>query len=155
MSAQRRSFHGGVFAAQVCALAVIGCASATGVPPLSTSDEQRVRGWSTVLTATDLASAHATTIVEALTRLRPEFLRGSARGPLIGQPEIAVYLNNSLAGEISTLNTIPIGAIREIVFLHPVEAHSRFGPVCPCANGAILIRTRSAWDNSPNDSALR
>jgi hypothetical protein len=85
-------------------------------------------------------------MVDALMRLRPEFLRGSARGPLFGKPEIAVYLNNSYAGDPSTLNSIPISAVREITFLHPTEARSRFGSFCACANGAIVIATLRVTD---------
>jgi hypothetical protein len=94
-----------------------------------------------VLTSADLSSARALNTVEALTRLRPEFLRGSTRGPLIGPPEIAVYLNNAYTGDVSVLNTIPLAAIREIAFLHPMDALTRFGTLCRCANGAIVVKT--------------
>ena len=82
-------------------------------------------------------SAHA-----AVARLRPEFLIGSNRiQPATGPRQIAVYLNGTYAGDVSTLETIPIDAIREIAFVQPVEAQLRFGPFCRCASGALFVTT--------------
>ena len=136
--ARYRSIVGSVFT-----LAIVGCATASQLPQsFSVEQTPSARSTHNLLTNMDLVSTHAVTTVDALMRLRPEFLRGSVRGPLIGQPEIAVYLNLSYVGDVSVLNSVPISAIREISFLHPSEAYIRFGTVCRCANGAIVVTTR-------------
>ena len=98
------------------------------------------------LTGAQLASTNAWWTGDAVGRLRPDFLRGSTREPRTGRPEIALYLNGARAGDVSMLNSIPLREVREIVFLHPVEARTQFGSSCPCANGAILVTTRLARD---------
>ena len=128
----------------VVSLVVLGCASVPLPQPVGveqTPSTDKHRDTHNVLTSADLSSARVSTTIDALTRLRPEFLRGSMRGPLIGPPEVAVYLNNAYTGDVSVLNTIPLAAIREIDFLHPMEAITRFGTLCRCANGAIVVKT--------------
>jgi len=146
----RRVVVGAVVALQLFGLVLAGCASAVGVPQEGIVPPDVVADGSisrrNTLTRSDLAATNALTMVDALMRLRPEFLRGSARGPLIGKPEIAVYLNNQYAGEPSVLNTIPLSAVREITFLHPTEARSRYGSFCQCANGAIIVATLRVSD---------
>ena len=105
----------------------------------SPESSPRPRSAHNVVTSEELSSTRALTTVEALTRLRPEFLRGSTRTPLIGTPQIGVYLNNSYAGDLSTLALIPLSVVREIAFLHPTEARMRFGSACACASGAIVV----------------
>jgi hypothetical protein len=122
---------------------IVLAACATTMPsPESSAIERPSRDTHNMVTSEELASTRAQTTVEALARLRPEFLRGSARTPLIGTPQIAVYLNNSYAGDLSTLATIPLTVVREITFLHPTEAHMRFGSACMCASGAIVLTIR-------------
>lgn len=120
-------------------LVLDACATAMRSPESSVIDRAQQKGAHNTISSEELSSTRALTTVEALTRLRPEFLRGSTRTPPIGTPEIAVYLNNSYAGDVSTLALIPLDVVREIAFLHPTEAHMRFGSVCACANGAIVV----------------
>lgn len=96
------------------------------------------------LTSAQLASTNAWWTADAVNRLRPDFLRGTARSPrLSGRTEIALYLNGTRAGDASMLNTIPLREVREIVFLRPMEARIQLGSSCPCADGAILVTTRA------------
>jgi len=97
-----------------------------------------------ILTADDLASIDASTTPEAVMRLRPTFLRGSLRAPIIGAAEIAVYVNGKYDGDTGTLAMIPLRAIRQMLFMHPSEARIKFGPLCRCANGAIVVTTGDA-----------
>jgi hypothetical protein len=96
---------------------------------------------SEMLSRDELASLDAPTAADAVRRLRPQFLRGSARQPVIGSLEIAVYLDGKYDGGVSSLATIPLDAIEQIVFLHEAAAYTRYGPMCRCANGAIVIAT--------------
>ena len=89
-----------------------------------------------VLTRTDLAATKAETVVEAIGRLRPEFLLGYSRPPALGRAQIALYVNDTYEGDLSLLNTIPLSEIREVNLLQPIEAQFRFGVACRCAGGA-------------------
>jgi hypothetical protein len=109
----------------------------------SSEESRRASVGGSRLTSAQLASTDAWWTGDAVVRLRPDFLRGSARGPYTGRPEIALYLNGARAGDASMLNLIPLREVREIVFLHPAEARLQFGPACPCASGALLVTTRT------------
>src|ERR1041384_7403279 len=95
-----------------------------------------------ILTDSELASVEAFTALDAVRQLRPRFLIGSTRVPTMGFPEIAVYVNDVYNGDISMLSTIPVGEVRRIAFMHPVEARSHCGLMCRCTNGAVLVSTR-------------
>jgi hypothetical protein len=150
MLAQRRGRARVVVALHLSVL-MAACVSAGGSPESSRSMSMTPSDWdggslstssSSVLTAADLARTRAWSTPEAILRLRPEFLRGSSRMPTVGQPQIAVYLNRAYAGDVTTLSTIPLEAVRTVTFLQPAEALIRFGTICQCANGAIVVTTR-------------
>lgn len=156
MSARRHRQVGVLVVASLFVIVIGGCASAPvrseapssahDAASASSEDSWKFRVGGARLTGSQLASTNAWWTAEAVSRLRPDFLRGSTRGPLTGRPEIAVYLNGAHAGDASMLNSIPLLEVREIVFLHPFEARAQFGPSCPCANGAILVTTRTVRD---------
>src|SRR5438045_1962922 len=82
--------------------AVLGCSStmnARGSPSLM---EAAVKPGAvnsrSILTRTDLAATNATTTIEAIERLRPEFLIGHARPPASSRAQIVVYLNDRYEG---------------------------------------------------------
>ena len=106
---------------------------ATGLEARSPSD---------VLTAEEIASTGVDDLSVVIRRLRPRFLR-SASARLAEPPEIAVYINGTFAGDASTLATVPATAVRQVVFVRFVEAFARFGFVCHCRDGAILLTTGS------------
>lgn len=155
MSPWRRGL-GVVAFAPLVSMMIGGCAStpvrqqptpAGEVARASSEGDWKRRVGGAALSASELASTNAQWTIDAVRRLRPDFLRGSGRGPQVGRPEIALYLNGSYSGDISLLNTIPLAEVREIVFLHPTEARIYFGPTCACANGALLVATRRVRDN--------
>jgi hypothetical protein len=155
MSARHRQV-GVLVVALLFVMVISGCASARvrqepadfslDAASASSEDSWKLRVGGARLTSSQLESTNAWWTAEAVSRLRPDFLRGSTRGPLTGRPEIAVYLNGARAGDASMLNSIPLHEVREIVFLQPFEARAQFGPSCPCANGAILVTTRTVRD---------
>jgi hypothetical protein len=145
MRAPRRGRWCVIVAAQI-AVGTGGCASVPRSSALSDDalgapmrHEQPSIAGAATLTRADLASTNEWSTMDAVRRLRPDFLRGSARGPLTGPPQVAVYLNGAYDGDVSVLNSIPLAVIAEIAFLHPVAARQRFGSTCPCANGAIVV----------------
>ncbi len=154
-----RAIRGGacavMIAAHLCSLIGAGCVSAgryqtsaSAVSEAATdAGEFPPVSRTSTLTRTDFMSANFTSTFEAIRRLRPEFLFGSGRSSsLIARPEVAVYLNDLYAGDVLVLNTIPLDAVREVVFLHPIEAAIRFGSACRCASGVIAVHTRPPRD---------
>jgi hypothetical protein len=130
----------------ITVVTVIGCSSATQAHRAAGSlDAAATPGLSysrSSLTQTDLAATNAETIVEAIARLRPEFLLGHARPPALGRAQIALYVDDHYEGDISLLNTIPLSEVREVNLLKPTEGLFKFGLTCRCDGGAILVSTR-------------
>ena len=130
----------------ITAVTILGCSSATRARGSAGSlDAAATPGLAysrSILTGADLTATNAETAVEAIVRLRPEFLLGHARPPALGRAQIALYVNDTYEGDISLLNTIPLSEIREVTLLQPTEALSRFGVTCRCAGGVILVNTR-------------
>ena len=156
MSARRHRQVGVVVIASLFVIVIGGCASARGRQEtqsfaLNAASSRSEDNWKlgvggVRLTSAQLASTNAWWTADAVSRLRPDFLRGSTREPRTGPPEIALYLNGARAGDASTLNSIPLFEVREIIFLHPIEARAQFGSSCYCANGALLVTTRTVHD---------
>src|SRR5947207_540617 len=99
----------------VCVL-LAGCATVpSGHPMVSTELDERpiIRVVQSsldrnVLTSADLEMTNATMTLEAIQRLRPEFLRPVGRPPLLGRGDVAVYRNSIYDGDLRVLNTIPL-----------------------------------------------
>lgn len=125
-----------------------GCVSAGTTPGVpGEGSDLGTHARANVITAAELASVEGPGTVDAVRRLRPAFLRGSVRASSAA-PQIAVYVNDQYDGDVGSLATIPVRVIQQIVFLEPVEAHVRFGPWCPCANGVLMVTTRAG--NGPS-----
>ena len=130
----------------ITVVTVIGCSSATHASGSAGSLDAAVMhgpaNSRSILTRTELVATNAETAIEAIGRLRPEFLLGHARPPALGRAQIALYVNDTYEGDISLLNTIPLSEIREVSLLQPTEALFRFGMTCRCPGGVILVNTR-------------
>jgi hypothetical protein len=130
----------------ITVVTVIGCSSATQARGSAGSLDAALMpspaSPRSILTRADLAATHAETVVDAIARLRPEFLLGHTRPPALGQAQIALYVNDIYEGDISLLNTIPISEVREVNLLQPTEGLFRFGVMCRCPGGVILVNTR-------------
>lgn len=126
----------------ICAL-VSACASTSASPPslVAPSRERHPD----VITTAEVRSANATSTLEMIRTLRPEFLRLSPRtaDPLkVYGP--AVYENQTYVGDMSWLSRIPLMEVKQVEYVHPAEARVRFGAMCPCDGGVLLVRTRPA-----------
>lgn len=140
---------GGTRSAVVIALStILGCGSTMGVRGPSDFLDASMTPASlhsrSTLTRGDLATTSASTTIEAIEQLRPEFLLGRERTPTLDRERITVYLNDTFQGDISLLNTIPLREIREMTLLRHTEALFRFGVTCRCPGGVILVNTRPA-----------
>lgn len=93
----------------------------------------------------DIAPFEARPLADALSRLRPDWLRPTQPTRVNGETGYAVvYLNDVLSGDIAELQTIATDAVIEVRLLSVSEAWARYGPQCRCPAGAILVRTRAA-----------
>jgi hypothetical protein len=91
-----------------------------------------------VLTESEIDMAHASTLYDAIQRLRPGFLGSGMDASPIG--ERVVYLNGIRVGGIEELRAMrPIG-IREIILLSPAEAGYLLR--AEHKGGALLISAR-------------
>ena len=93
------------------------------------------------ITRSELESVSVATAFDLVVRLRPEFLRRSARRPGIGtHNEPVVYVDAVQSGPLSALGMIPASHVMDITYVTPVDALLRFGPTHGA--GAIVVRTR-------------
>ncbi|HEX9084267.1 MAG TPA: hypothetical protein VF836_05985 [Gemmatimonadaceae bacterium] len=120
---------------------------------------------SNVITSEEIASAHVNNVFDAVTILRPSFLRyrgvtslgadtsctSDAAGRMNCKPPIAalggdigyprVYLNHQFYGNITSLRGINAGEIHEIHYYNVQQASNRFGLGNP--SGVIEVVTGS------------
>ena len=105
-----------------------GCAMAQ-TPTQDVRIRPLVASRSDVVVAAEIRSVETgQNALEALRRLRPEFLK---RGPTVPEdPEAgfpAVYVDGIRLGGPETLRDIPTGSIKEIRFLKPGVAYEKYG----------------------------
>jgi hypothetical protein len=82
----------------------------------------------------------ASTAYDVVRRVRPEFLRSSARRVAAGSyTQPVVYIDALASGSLSTLAMIPVQSVIDITYFAPVDAMVRFGP--SHGAGAIVVRT--------------
>ena len=145
MTTRRQQFGMNAIAGLSLALAV-GCATvpdvtASGASAPANLLDARSRRDRVTFTPADLARPTGGSTLDILRQLRPEFFIPSARAVGSHAP-IALYVNNRYDGDVVGLNTIPVEEIKEISFLHPMEAISLFGTLCRCESGAILVKLK-------------
>lgn len=95
-----------------------------------------------VLTAAEIVAARVTDVYQAVTQLRPEFLRrrpGSLAISPFAEVPIAVYLDEMPYGSAESLRQIPLDRVRLIRYISATAANLRFGGSHP--GGAILVTT--------------
>ena len=84
-------------------------------------------------------------LADALTHLRPDWLRLNPSGRVNAEGErAALYVNDVASGDIAKLQLIASQVVTEVRLLSASEAWSRFGPSCRCPGGALLVRTRGS-----------
>ena len=108
------------------------CAS-QGARPASATNQRNL------LTAEEMAVVGDANLHEALTRLRPTFLRPRTGGGTTGvmASEVTVYYDGMKMPEgIEHLREIPVKHILEVQFLEPQQANARFGG---SNNGGALV----------------
>ena len=122
---------------------VPGCASSTGGS--SGASQQSASGSRPShsrdrITADELANIDVQNALQAVQRLRPNFLqnRGGAASSLTqGPQDVVVYVDQTRMGGPSTLSQINIADVKEIQWLNGTDATQRFGT--GHGSGAIIV----------------
>ena len=131
----RRTCLMGVAAAGVT-VAALACSSSTQAGARAPSASRRV------LLGDEIQAVPAANAYEAVSRLRPEWLRRrgqiSIRDP--GAGEVVVYLDGVRFGGPGALRNIRAESVVHMEYLDASDATTRFGT--GHGGGAILIRTR-------------
>lgn len=121
----------------VALLALSACAAQSGAPRSGTRDPN-------LITIEELENVGASNLLDAVHRLRPQFLR--SRGVISLQdptpPTAVVYLDGQRVGGLEFLQRMsPLGVV-SVRYMSSVEASSRYG--LNHEGGAILVSTRRA-----------
>lgn len=121
--------------------AVFGCASTGTNPGIA-------RQSSTVLTAEEITQAHAdaTTIYDAIARLRPNWL--APKGPTSGYYNAGtnyptVFLDGQQYGDVNTLKNISAYNVGSLHYYDVTQAGARFG-IKGGASGVIEVMSKGA-----------
>lgn len=121
--------------------ATVGCATTEG--PTASSQRDRVTG-------EELATTNASTVYEALERLRPDWLSGRGAVSMTdesgsqGDPATArpnVYMSGMRMGGLDYLRQVYVQDVELLRFWQPGEASARFGMGNP--RGVIEVIPRS------------
>jgi hypothetical protein len=122
----------------VCGLLATACATTT---PYERSPNRLSNAGRDVLTAAEIVASSVTDVYQAVTQLRPDFLRRrQTKTVLTPTPAgVSVYLDDLEYGGPESLRQIPLERVRIIRYMRPFEAELRFGGRHP--SGAILVQT--------------
>jgi len=94
-----------------------------------------------VITAAEIVASRVTDSYQAVTQLRPEFLRrrGATAIPSFSSPSVVVYLDELPFGSAESLHYIPLERVRLIRYIPAADADLRWGG--SHVAGAILVTT--------------
>jgi hypothetical protein len=96
-----------------------------------------------VITATEIVRSRVSDVYQAVTQLRPDFLRRRSSTatltPARSSAVVVVYLDEMPLGGEESLRSIPLERVRVIRYLSPFDADLRWGGSHPA--GAILVTT--------------
>ena len=91
----------------------------------------------------ELRTVGGSTVLDAVRRLRPEFLRTAPPRTMHSEPAPpSVFLNGRHVGGLEFLGTLGLTPVVEIRHLSAMDAKNEFGSYCKCDGGVIHIRTR-------------
>jgi len=113
---------------------VTSCASSGADPAGAGSGNARH-----TLTREQILDTQEPTLLEAVRRLRPNWLR--ARGPArsaMGLVTVAVYVNDVRRGGVASLRDIRPESVGSVEFIPATEANTRYG--LQVAGGVISVR---------------
>jgi hypothetical protein len=100
-----------------------------------------------MITASELEGSGTSNALEAITRLRPNWMRdrgtGSIAGGSIRNQVIAVYLDGQRLGDVTSLRTLSVTGIRTMQWFDAARAPTVLpGLAGEAVAGAIVIKTK-------------
>ena len=127
-----------LFTLALCAAFASACASSPSSGSSATQQQARPRGSRDLITAEELATIDVQNALQAVQRLRPNFLRfPGAMSITQGQASVVVYVESTRMGGPDMLQQIPITEVKEIRYLSATDATQRFGTGHTA--GAIIV----------------
>jgi hypothetical protein len=122
-----------------CVLAGVSLTACAAATP--TTRPAFVSSGRDVLTAAEIVASRVTDAYQAVTQLRPEFLRRRSMTsvPSFMSPTVQVYLDELPFGTAESLHYIPLERVRLIRYISAAEADLRWGG--SHVAGAILVTT--------------
>lgn len=132
--------HWSVLLLALLAVTLGGCASPSGGTAATQQSSSRPRTSRDVITAEELATIDAQTALQAVQRLRPNFLQtrgGASMSINQGPVNVVVYVDQTRMGGPNSLSQIPVTEIREIRYLNASDATQRYGT--GHGAGAIIV----------------
>lgn len=91
----------------------------------------------------DFISVQGTSVADAVTQLRPEWLRSNPSSAQAGEfVRPSIYVDKTYVGGPEELRFVPLDAAMDLQFLAPSAASDQFGPGCRCTGGVIVVLTR-------------
>ena len=119
----------------------LGCMLAAACSPPSAgagSTPGAARRGGSVITQVELQESSASNALDAVQRLRPNFLASRGQSTINGNDQgVVVYANGQRLGGTDSLRDIPIGDVKQIEYLNSADATQRFGT--GHGHGAILV----------------
>jgi|GEM_PF-713006 len=118
-------------------MSAIVVACATHSAPLTTASDP------SMISASEIDSAHQTTAYELIRKLRPQFLQGRGKLSLLLSEPVAlprIYLDDQYYGDASTLRGILAETIESVRFYSAAEAQYKYGH--DNAAGVIAVATK-------------
>ena len=113
-----------------------GAAEAAAVAPAPAKRKRDTK----LITAEEIRENHVSTAHDAVSRLRPNWLRQRGVSSVYGAGTIPVYQDEVRFGGPGSLQQINAGAIESIRYLDGLSATQRFGT--GHGNGAIMVTSR-------------
>lgn len=127
------------------ALVVISVSLAACASNSATSSENlalRASPTRNVITATEIVASRVSDVYQAVTQLRPDFLRRRSSSAMMTPTRanaVVVYLDELPFGGVESLRAIPLERVRVIRYFSPFDSDLRWGGSHPM--GAILVTT--------------
>jgi hypothetical protein len=121
---RRRRAMGGIrrWIAGALLMAVAACGPASGAGPMPRSNAR-------VISQVEIEQTPASNLYDLIQRLRPGWMQQRAAAGAYGYP--TVYVGSQVLGGIERLREISLSNVREVRYLDPIEATSRFGRTVP------------------------
>lgn len=129
---------------------VLGLALAASLAACATGRVAPLQDDPDAITSAELSHSKAASVYEAITQLRPRFLRTRGPSSLLNASamEPAVIVDHTFLGGIEELVDIPLRDVEAVRYLAAWDATTRHGP--GYANGVIEVTTWSGRPVAPN-----